>query len=64
MDGPARRGANSWQGRGADNRVVNFPGWEGIRMGKVVTVSVVGATPHALLGVRAAEPTTPISALA
>ena len=30
VDGPAKRGAESWQGRGPDNRVVNFPAWQGI----------------------------------
>ena len=55
VDGPAKRGAESWQGRGPDNRVVNFPAWKGIRAGEVACVAVTGATAHALLGVRATE---------
>jgi len=50
LDGPAKRGSGVWQGRGADNRVVNLPSWEGIGAGQLVTVSVTGATAHALLG--------------
>ena len=50
LDGPARRGSGSWQGRGADNRVVNLPAWEGIAEGQVALVSITGATAHALLG--------------
>jgi len=56
VDGPAKRGSDSWQGRGPDNRVVNFPGWNGIRAGEVERVVVTGATAHALLGVRAGKP--------
>jgi len=52
VDGVARRGADSWQGRGPDNRVVNFPAWQGIRVGELARVTITGATPHALLGVR------------
>jgi len=53
VDGPARRGSESWQGRGPDNRVVNFPTWPGIEPGRVQEVAITGATAHALLGVRA-----------
>jgi tRNA-2-methylthio-N6-dimethylallyladenosine synthase len=52
VDGLARRGTESWQGRGPDNRVVNFPAWKGIRAGELARVTITGATPHALLGVR------------
>lgn len=52
VDGPAKRGAQLWQGRGEDNRVVNFPAWEGIRAGEVVPIRITGATVHALLGER------------
>jgi tRNA-2-methylthio-N6-dimethylallyladenosine synthase len=52
VDGPSRRGSASWQGRGADNRVVNFPAWEGIRAGEVERLTITGATGHALLGSR------------
>ncbi len=51
-DGPAKRGATQWQGRGDDNRVVNFRSWEGIVAGELVQVTITGATPHALLGER------------
>jgi len=53
VDGPARRGAGLWHGRGDDNRVVNFPEWPGIRPGQLATVMITGATAHALLGTRA-----------
>jgi tRNA-2-methylthio-N6-dimethylallyladenosine synthase len=52
VDGPAKRGENLWQGRGEDNRVVNFPAWEGIRPGELVSLRIHGATAHALLGER------------
>lgn len=54
LDGPARRGA-LWQGRGADNRVVNLPPWEGIAAGQLARVTILAATAHALFGERAAE---------
>ena len=50
LDGPARRGSGWWQGRGADNRVVNVPAWAGIAEGEIARVSITGATTHALLG--------------
>lgn len=50
VDGPARKGADLWQGRGADNRVVNVPAWEGIRAGQVAQVAITGGTTYALLG--------------
>ena len=49
VDGPAKRGPGLWQGRGADNRVVNVPAWDGIAEGRISQVTVTGATPHALL---------------
>jgi tRNA-2-methylthio-N6-dimethylallyladenosine synthase len=52
VDGVARRGADSWQGRGPDNRVVNFAAWQGIRVGELARVMITGATSHALIGVR------------
>jgi tRNA-2-methylthio-N6-dimethylallyladenosine synthase len=64
VDGPARRGTDSWQGRGPDNRVVNFPAWPGVRRGEVATLTVVGATPHALLGTRAGRDCEPPDRLA
>jgi tRNA-2-methylthio-N6-dimethylallyladenosine synthase len=50
VDGAARRGAARWQGRGDDNRVVNFAACDGIAPGVVIEVAISGATPHALLG--------------
>jgi tRNA-2-methylthio-N6-dimethylallyladenosine synthase len=55
VDGPARRGTAQWQGRGDDNRVVNFTAWDGIAAGDLVEVTITGATPHALLGERQAQ---------
>ncbi len=52
VDGPAKRGAAQWQGRGDDNRVVIFPAWQGIVPGELAEITVSGATPHALLGER------------
>lgn len=52
VDGPAKRGAGLWQGRGRDNRVVNFQGWEGIDAGQLARVEITGASAHALVGRR------------
>jgi len=54
VDGDSRRDPNHWQGRGEDNRVVNFPksGCEGI--GDLVDVEISGAGSHSLVGDRAA----------
>ena len=52
VDGPAKRGTGIWSGRGDDNRVVNFPAWEGIREGEVATIEIAGASAHALFGER------------
>ncbi len=60
LDGPSRRGSDSWQGRGPDNRVVNVPAWTGITPGTVAEVLVTGATPHALLGTRAGAGASPL----
>lgn len=56
VDGPAKRGAGLWHGRGEDHRVVNFPGWEGIAPGQLVNIRITGATAHALLGERTVDP--------
>ncbi|HPC83925.1 MAG TPA: tRNA (N6-isopentenyl adenosine(37)-C2)-methylthiotransferase MiaB [Thermoanaerobaculaceae bacterium] len=53
VDGPAKRGTALWQGRGRDNRVVNFPAWEGIAPGQLALVEVTGASAHSLVGRRA-----------
>ncbi|MCS7183248.1 MAG: tRNA (N6-isopentenyl adenosine(37)-C2)-methylthiotransferase MiaB [Thermoanaerobaculum sp.] len=62
VDGEAKRGAGLWQGRGEDNRVVNFPFWEGIAPGQLVDVRITGATAHSLLGERW-QPSQPPGAL-
>lgn len=56
VDGPARRGQAMWQGRGDDNRVVNFPGWPGAAPGREEQLEITGATAHALLGRRRERP--------
>jgi len=61
VDGPARRGAGLWQGRGDDNRVVNFPAWEGIAPGVLARVSIGAATAHALIGRRTGDAAVPSS---
>ena len=50
VDGPAKRGVAQWQGRGDDNRVVNFSASGEVREGTLLDVVITGATPHALLG--------------
>lgn len=59
VDGAAKRGASLWQGRGRDNRVVNFPGWPGLSAGQLVRVEITGASAHALTGRRRAGPGEP-----
>ena len=61
VDGPAKRGNGLWQGRGDDNRVVNFPVWEGLEPRSLVNLRITGATAHALTGERA--PSAPTSLL-
>jgi len=50
IDGDSRRDPEHWQGRGEDNRVVNFPkrGREGV--GDVVEVEIQRAGAHSLVG--------------
>ena len=52
VDGDSRRDPNHWQGRGEDNRVVNFPksGREGV--GDIVDVRITRAGAHSLVGER------------
>jgi tRNA-2-methylthio-N6-dimethylallyladenosine synthase len=50
IDGQSRRGGDAWQGRGDDNRVVNFPRSDGEQVGDLVDVRIVRATPHSLVG--------------
>lgn len=59
VDGPAKRGAGVWQGRGDDNRVVTFAAWDGIHEGLLTRIDISGATAHGLLGARSAAPTAP-----
>ncbi len=53
IDGPSRRSAKDWQGRGEDNRVVNFAktGYE--QIGDLVHVRIIRASAHSLVGERA-----------
>jgi tRNA-2-methylthio-N6-dimethylallyladenosine synthase len=52
IDGDSRRNPDHWQGRGEDNRVVNFAksGREGV--GDIVAVRITRAGPHSLFGER------------
>jgi len=50
IDGGSRRDPDVWQGRGEDNRVVNFPRSGGERVGDVVEVRIVRAAAHSLIG--------------
>ncbi len=56
VDGPSRRSSAEWQGRGEDNRVVNFPHTAGVGVGDLVEVRVTGATAHSLRGEPLAAP--------
>ena len=50
IDGPSRRNPEHWQGRGEDNRVVNFPGCGRETIGDVVEVKIQRAGAHSLVG--------------
>jgi tRNA-2-methylthio-N6-dimethylallyladenosine synthase len=50
IDGTSRRDLRVWQGRGEDNRVVNFPRSGAESVGDVVDVRIVRAAPHSLIG--------------
>jgi len=50
IDGPSRRDPGHWQGRGDDNRVVNFPKYGYERVGDIVEVQILSAGPHSLVG--------------
>jgi len=50
IHGDSRRSSEDWQGRGDDNRVVNFPKAHGGRVGEIVDVRIVRAGPHSLYG--------------
>lgn len=53
VDGPSRKREDEWQGRGDDNRVINFPMTGSERIGDIVRVVVTDAGPHSLRGRRA-----------
>jgi tRNA-2-methylthio-N6-dimethylallyladenosine synthase len=53
VDGDSRRDPADWQGRGEDNRVVNFPKTGGEAIGDVVGVRIRKAGAHSLVGDRA-----------
>ena len=50
IDGPSRLNPEHWQGRGEDNRVVNFPKCGREEIGDVVEVEIQRAGPHSLVG--------------
>jgi tRNA-2-methylthio-N6-dimethylallyladenosine synthase len=52
VDGDSRRNSNDWQGRGEDNRVVNFSKTGNEKIGDVVTVRIRRAGAHSLVGDR------------
>lgn len=58
IDGDSRRSDQDWQGRGEDNRVVNFPKAGAQREGDIVDVKIERASPHSVYGrmLGAAEP--------
>lgn len=51
VDGDSRRDPRDWQGRGEDNRVVNFAKTAGVSVGDVVEVRITRAGAHSLVGV-------------
>ncbi len=53
IDGESRRNTDAWQGRGEDNRVVNFPKTGAETVGDVVEVEILRANAHSLVGERA-----------
>ena len=50
IDGDSRRGVEQWQGRGEDNRVVNFAKLGHFRIGDIVDVRITRAGAHSLVG--------------
>jgi tRNA-2-methylthio-N6-dimethylallyladenosine synthase len=56
VEGPSRKGGGRLQGRDPQHRIVHLAAGEpGLRPGALVTVEVLEATPHALLGAPAAS---------
>jgi tRNA-2-methylthio-N6-dimethylallyladenosine synthase len=60
IDGNSRRSVCDWQGRGEDNRVVNFPKSNGQRVGDIVEVTITSAGPHSLYGVSVSASALPV----
>lgn len=52
IDGDSRRDPDFWQGRGEDNRVVNFAKCGREAIGDIVDVRITRAGPHSLVGER------------
>jgi tRNA-2-methylthio-N6-dimethylallyladenosine synthase len=52
IDGDSRRNSEHWQGRGEDNRVVNFPKSGREDVGEIVDVRITRAGAHSLFGER------------
>ncbi len=50
IDGDSRRDPLHWQGRGEDNRVVNFPKTGREVVGDIVDVEIIRAGSHSLSG--------------
>lgn len=50
IDGDSRRSHDDWQGRGEDNRVVNFPKSGSEKVGDLVLVRIERASAHSLYG--------------
>jgi tRNA-2-methylthio-N6-dimethylallyladenosine synthase len=50
IDGHSRKSESDWQGRGEDNRVVNFSKVSRERIGDIVDVNIRRASPHSLYG--------------
>ncbi len=50
IDAESRRSSQEWQGRGEDNRVVNFPKTGAEAIGDLVSVRILAAGPHSLRG--------------
>jgi len=57
VDGRSRKDPGVWQGRGEDNRVVNFPKTGTEDVGDIVEVRVGRAGPHSLVGEAVASAT-------
>ena len=62
VDGESRKRSEDWQGRGEDNRVVNFPKAGGVGVGDLADVTITGAGPHSLRGelVARSDPRLPV----